>query len=143
MRRNLWMFLAFLLFPVLLQAEVIGLAWQRKGVKKPEQVVYGVDLRTGNVVWEHRFGEEVNFVEKVGAGFLAGCGDGTLTLLEPTKGAVVGTKRLGERGEEVNTFRGEFAAGFLVSSHDEAFWLVSPRGERFGLCASGANAAGR
>lgn len=119
----------FLLFPLAASAEVVALQLERKGVKKPEQMVYGVDLATGQVVWEHRFGEEVNFVEKVKSGLLVGCDDGTLSLLDPGSGAVKWTAKVGAKDEKVNTFRGEFADGYLVSFHNEVLWLVSPKGE--------------
>jgi hypothetical protein len=110
-------------------AEVLVLQLERKGVKKPEQMVYGLELATGQVLWEHRFGEEVNFVEKVKGGVLVGCDDGTLSLLDPQNGQVRWSVQLGGKGERVNTFRGEFANGFLVSHHNEVLWFVSPKGE--------------
>lgn len=115
--------------PLAASGEVVGLQLERKGVKKPEQMVYGVDLANGQVVWEHRFGEEVNFVEKVKAGLLVGCDDGTLSLVDAGTGEVKWTAKLGEKDEKVNTFRGEFASGYLVSFHNEVLWLVSPKGE--------------
>ncbi|MFZ5805121.1 MAG: PQQ-binding-like beta-propeller repeat protein [Acidobacteriota bacterium] len=127
-----WILALVVLFgflPLAAEAEVVALQLERKGVKKPEQMVYGVDLASGQVVWEHRFGEEVNFVEKVKGGLLVGCDDGTLSLVDPATGSLRWTAKLGEKDEKVNTFRGEFAEGFLVSFHNEVLWLVSPKGE--------------
>jgi len=124
-----FLLLASLALPPAVGCETVALQLERKGVKKPEQMVYGLDLAKGQVVWEHRFGEEVNFVEKVNAGLLVGCDDGTLNLLDPATGEVKWTVRLGEKDEKVNTFRGEFAAGYLVSFHNEVVWLVSPKGQ--------------
>ena len=124
-----FLLLASLALPPAVGCETVALQLERKGVKKPEQMVYGLDLAKGQVVWEHRFGEEVNFVEKVNAGLLVGCDDGTLNLLDPATGEVKWTVRLGEKEEKVNTFRGEFAAGYLVSFHNEVVWLVSPKGQ--------------
>jgi|GEM_PF-1443268 len=115
--------------PQSLKAETVALQADRRGVKNPERVVYGVDLANGQVIWEHRFGEEVNFVEKVKGGLLVGCDHGSLSLLDPATGSVVWSWQLGRKGEKVNTFRGEFASGYLVSFHNEVVWFVSPKGE--------------
>lgn len=117
------------LWPLAAKAEVVALQLERKGVKKPEQMLYGVDLANGQVVWEHRFGEEVNFVEKVKGGFLVGCDDGTLSLVNPATGELKWTTELGEKDEKVNVFRGEFANSYLVSFHDQVVWFVSAKGE--------------
>lgn len=120
---------ATLFFPLLAEAETVALQLELKGVKKPEQMVYGLDLGSGKVVWERRFAEEVNFVEKVRAGLLVGCDDGTLHLLDPQSGEVRWTVKLGQKDQNVNTFRGELAGGYLVSYHNEVLWFVSPKGE--------------
>ncbi|GBC80779.1 Outer membrane protein assembly factor BamB [bacterium HR09] len=126
-----WMLVfAFVSFlPLAAEAEVVALQLERRGVEKPEQMVYGVEVETGKVVWEQRFGEEVNFVEKVKGGVLVGCDDGTLSLVEPASGQVRWTTKLGEKDEKVNTFRGEYPAGYLVSFDNETLWFVSPKGE--------------
>lgn len=121
--------LLFAMLPWVVDAEVVALQLQRPGVKKAEQMVYGVDVGSGQVVWEQRFGEEVNFVQKVQAGVLVGCDDGTLSLVDPKSGALQWSAKLGTKGEKVNEFRGEFANGYLVSFHNEVLWLVSSKGE--------------
>lgn len=120
---------ATLFLPLLAEAETVAFQLELKGVKKPEQMVYGLDVSSGKVVWERRFAEEVNFVEKVKTGLLVGCDDGTLHLLDPQSGEVRWTVKLGQKDEKVNTFRGEFAGGYLVSHHNEVLWFVSPTGE--------------
>ncbi len=117
------------LWPLAAEAEVVALQLERKGVKKPEQMVYGRNLASGQVVWEHRFGEEVNFVEKVKEGWLVGCDDGSLNLLDAITGALRWTAKLGDMGDKVNTFRGEFSNGYLVSYDDDVLWFVSRKGE--------------
>lgn len=120
------MLLPLLLLPTMTLGEILPLQLELKGRKDGERMVYGVDLATGQIAWERRFGEEVNFVEKVKGGFLVGTDDGFLMLLEPGTGEVVWSLKLGKK---VNTFRGEVAGGFLVSFHSEVLWLVSPKGE--------------
>jgi hypothetical protein len=95
-----WILALVVLFgflPLAAEAEVVALQLERKGVKKPEQMVYGVDLASGQVVWEHRFGEEVNFVEKVKGGLLVGCDDGTLSLVDPATVRCGGPPSWGKR----------------------------------------------
>lgn len=121
--------LASFSLPLAAGAQVVALQLERKGVKKPEQMLYGIEVSSGKVVWEHRFGEEVNFAETVKGGLLVGCDDGTLSLLDPATGEVRWTLKLGEKDEKVNTFRGEFSGGYLVSYHNEVLWFVSPKGE--------------
>lgn len=120
------MLLPLLLFPTIALGEILPMQLELKGRKDGERVVYGVDLANGQIAWERRFGDEVNFVEKVKGGFLVGTDDGFLTLLDPEKGEVIWNLKLGKK---VNTFRGEVAGGFLVSFHDEVLWLVSGKGE--------------
>lgn len=86
-RRIVGLSVLLVLLPLVAEAEVVALQLEREGVNKPEQMVYGVDLASGQVVWEQRFGEEVNFVEKVKGGLLVGCDDGTLSLVDPATDA--------------------------------------------------------
>lgn len=120
------MLLPLLLLPTMALGEILPLQLELAGRKDGERMVYGVDLASGQIVWERRFGDEVNFVEKVKGGFLVGSDDGFLSLLDPEKGEVVWNVKLGKK---VNTFRGEVSGGFLVSFHNEVVWLVSPKGE--------------
>ncbi len=110
-------------------AEIIPLQLDRKGVKDSDQVVYGVDAGSGTIAWEHRFPKEANFAKAVKGGILVGCDDGALYLLDATTGSVTWKVQLGEKDEKVNVFHGASGDGWLVSYHNNVYWLVSPKGE--------------
>lgn len=129
MTRRPLVFVAFLLLAGAAAAEIVPLQLDRKGVKDPDQVIYGVDAGSGKVVWEHRFPNEANFAKSVKEGILVGCDDGALYLLNSSSGAITWSVQLGSKGEKVNVFHGAVADGWLVSFHNNAYWLVSPKGE--------------
>ncbi len=110
-------------------AEIIPLQLDRKRVKNSDQVVYGVDAASGKVAWEHRFPREANFAKVVKGGILVGCDDGALYLLDATTGSITWKVQLGEKDEKVNVFHGASGDGWLVSYHNNVYWLVSPKGE--------------
>ena len=124
----IWALCAWLLVGPFAAAEVIPVQLDRKGVKSPDQVVYGVDAASGKVVWERRFPQEANFAKAVNGGILVGCDDGAVYLLAPADGAVLWSAQVGEKDEKVNGFHGTHANGWLVSYHDNVYWLVSPKG---------------
>ncbi len=113
-----------------LAADIVPVQLDRKGVKNSDQVVYGVDFRTGNVAWERRFPREANFAKVVEGGILVGCDDGALYLLDAGNGEVKWSLQLGGKDEKVNPFHGTFGNDWLVSYHNNVYWLVSPEGKQ-------------
>lgn len=106
-------------------AEIIPLQLDRKGVKNSDHVVYGVDVKTGAVAWERRFPREANFAKVVEHGILVGCDDGNLYLLNAANGEVKWSTPLGGWDGKVNVFHGTFGNRWLVSYHNNVYWLVS------------------
>ncbi len=110
-------------------AEILPIQIDRKDVKHSDHVVHGIEDETGAVVWERRFPEEANFAKLVEGGILVGCDDGAVYFLDRTNGAVLWQLQLGGKEEKVNGFHGSRSKGWLVSYHDNIYWLVSPKGE--------------
>ncbi len=129
MRRLAWLVATLVALAHIAKADVIPLQLDRKGVKNADQVVYGVDSANGKVVWERRFPREANFVRVTADGILVGCDDGALYLLDAATGAITWTVQLGSKDEVVNVFHGTYGSGWLVSYHNNAYWLVSAKGE--------------
>lgn len=128
MKRSPLLLPALVMLASVSAAEIIPLDLDRKGVKSPDQVVYGVDAGTGKVAWERRFPNEANFAKVVKDGILVGCDDGALYLLDGSSGAITWTVPLGGKDEKVNVFHGTYEGGWLVSYHNNVYWLVSPKG---------------
>lgn len=130
MRKTVGVFLACaLLASVALATEIFPLQIDRKGVKNSDQVVYGVELKSGTVAWERRFPREANFAKVVEEGILVGCDDGALYLLNAANGEIKWTLQLGGKDEKVNVFHDVFGNNWLVSYHNNVYWLVSREGK--------------
>ncbi|MEP0772923.1 MAG: PQQ-like beta-propeller repeat protein [Acidobacteriota bacterium] len=118
-----------LLASAAMAADIVPLQLDRKGVKNSDQVVYGVDLESGAVAWERRFPREANFARVVEEGILVGCDDGALYLLKADNGDIKWTLQLGGKDEKVNVFHGTLDGRWLVSYHNNVYWLVSRDGK--------------
>lgn len=130
MLRRIALVLAIAALAQAAHAELIAMRWERKGMKNPKRLVYGLDSANGDIVWQKHVSEEVIFAERVQAGVLVGCADGTLTLLDPATGETRWQiKPSGEKGEKLKAFRGDFADGYLVSDKDEALYFVNAMGK--------------
>lgn len=130
MLRRFSLVLAIAIVAQAAHAELIVVRWERKGMKNPKRLVYGLDSVNGDIVWQKHVSEEVIFAERVSAGVLVGCEDGTLTLLDAATGETRWQiKPGGEKGEKLKTFRGAYADGYLVSDKDEALFFVNAAGK--------------
>lgn len=107
-------------------AEIIAVKWIDPSILDGSFHAYGVDLSTGQLVWDFGRKAEVNFVQPVRDGHtLIGADDGTLALLDTRTGKVRWDVKLGSgTRKRINTFHGEHAKGFLVSDNEEFMWFV-------------------
>ncbi len=88
--------------------------------------VTAFDLGAGNVAWQTKVSDSVNFVEEVPDGILVGSDDGRLYLLKAADGRMIWVAVL---GKPVNEFHGASEEGFLVSHDKRAYWLVDRGGK--------------
>lgn len=95
--------------------------------------VTALDLASRKVVWEVSAGKSLNFVHETGAGVLVGNDEGEVVLLDKANGKVLWRCRL-EKSAEIKKLIADTEDGFLVSSGDQFYWLVSREGKLLLRC---------
>jgi outer membrane protein assembly factor BamB len=123
--KSLSLCLAAILVSARLSATVKVVKFDQPKVGTSADVV-AFDLTERKVLWKTRVGKSVNFVVETSAGILVGDDEGEVVLLNHTDGKASWKAFLGK--DQIDHYHGESEEGFLVSSGDEKFWLVSKQG---------------
>jgi hypothetical protein len=125
-------------------ADVIAKRWTKgSGVR----VVAGFDLAKRGPVWEVAPCRIPNFAEKTSGGFLVGCDDSNVVMLDTQTGKILWRRdvaimepdehkrdRRPFRETKVNRYHEERPEGFFVSASDEVYMLIGKKGEYLMRC---------
>jgi outer membrane protein assembly factor BamB len=118
--------LVLVLIPLGAIGEVHFIKFNHANESGDDKNLAAIDLETGKVLWEKKLKQEVNFVRGTDDGVLVGSDDGNLYLFRKDNGSPVWTAKL---GKEVNEFHKEWRDAYLVSNHQQIYWLVGRDGK--------------
>ena len=118
--------LFLILIPLQALGEVHFIRFNHANEKGDDKNFAAIDLETGKLLWEKKLKQEVNFVRGTEDGVLVGSDDGNLYLFRQDNGSQIWAAKL---GEAVNEFHKEWRDSFLVSNHQQIYWLVGRDGK--------------